>query len=233
MSSDNNEVTRIARSAHSLIIREDWILKRCSGKRVLHLGCTDSPATADKGGRGTLLHQRLASVCASLIGVDLNHEGLEVLRRRFGFDNLHLHNIEHLETLQLSEPIDVIVAGEVLEHLDNVGLFFEGCKVLLEPQGASLIVTVPNALSIKRVCAAFIRKVEKVHPDHTCYFSPSTLSEAARRHGMQTAEMRMFMWRSPTLGSRIGVALFEALITLFRVPILADGVAAEYIANTP
>jgi len=117
--------------SHSFIVRDEWILKHCAGKRVLHLGCAAFPMTASLGRRGILLHQRLAKVCANLVGVDLNPEALDILRS-FGFNNLRMHDVEHLETLQLDEPIDVIVAGEVLEHLNNVGLFFDGCKTLLE-----------------------------------------------------------------------------------------------------
>jgi 2-polyprenyl-3-methyl-5-hydroxy-6-metoxy-1,4-benzoquinol methylase len=219
--------------SQSLIIREDWILRRCAGKIVLHLGCTDSPLTVVKGNRGTLLHQKLANVCAKLIGVDLNQEGLELLNKQYRFENLHLHNVEQLDTLRLSEPVDVIVAGEVLEHLDNVGLFFDGCKALLKPESGRILVTVPNALSIKRIWASVIRGNEHVHPDHTCYFSPRTLSEAARRHGMETVEMRMYMWRNPTLTNKIGNALSQTLIRITRAPLLADGVAAEYLTRRP
>jgi 2-polyprenyl-3-methyl-5-hydroxy-6-metoxy-1,4-benzoquinol methylase len=228
MLSENGKDIGTACLSNPLIEREAWILKRCAGKRVLHLGCTDAPATAEKGDCGILLHQQLARCTASLTGVDINGEGLDILRRKYGFDNLHLHDVEELETLRLPKPIDVIVAGEVLEHLNNVGRFFEGCKTLLNLNGASLLVTVPNSPSIKRIFAAIIHRSESVHPDHTCYFSPSTLSEAARRHGMRTVEMRMFMWRSSSLESKIGVALCKTMIRLLRAPLLADGVAAEF-----
>ena len=231
MLSEYDENIRTACLSNPLIEREAWILKRCAGKRVLHLGCTDAPATAEKGDCGILLHQQLARCAASLTGVDINDEGLEILRRKYGFDNLYLHDVEELETLQLPEPIDVVVAGELLEHLNNVGRFFEGCKALLNPNGASLLVTVPNSPSIKRICAAIVHGSESVHPDHTCYFSPSTLSETARRHGMRTVEMRMFMWRSTSRESKVGVALCETMIRLLRAPLLADGVAAEFITG--
>ncbi len=41
-------------------------------------------------------------------------------------------------------PFDVIVAGEIIEHLENPGLFLRACRPLLSAEG-SLIITTINA----------------------------------------------------------------------------------------
>ena len=52
---DNKPFAELGRDADSIsrismriVQREQWIIEKCIGKSVLHLGCTDSPMTAEK-----------------------------------------------------------------------------------------------------------------------------------------------------------------------------------------
>lgn len=53
-----------------MIRRDDWLVEACRGKRVLHIGCTDSPITTDKISNRELLHFKLAAVAKQIIGLD-------------------------------------------------------------------------------------------------------------------------------------------------------------------
>src|ERR1700730_7508515 len=133
-----------------MVNREAWLLQRASNRKVMHIGCTDAPLTKAKATTNQLLHQKLGAVCKELIGVDLDAASLNYLRQEHGITNLHCHDVEHLESFPVDEKVDVLIAGEVLEHLNNVGLFFENCSTRLQKDGV-VLVTVPNALSIKRM----------------------------------------------------------------------------------
>ena len=54
----------------NLVQRLDLIKEMCSGKRVLHLGCTDYPYTEDAIKNEMLLHFELEKITANLWGID-------------------------------------------------------------------------------------------------------------------------------------------------------------------
>ena len=60
----------------ALTDRVTYILEQCHGKQVLHLGCTDWPYTEQKLRGGALLHEQIAKIASSLVGVDADGEGV-------------------------------------------------------------------------------------------------------------------------------------------------------------
>ncbi|MEZ5288457.1 MAG: class I SAM-dependent methyltransferase [Vicinamibacterales bacterium] len=114
-----------------LVQRVAFIEEACAGKRVLHLGCTNWPYTETVIRDGSLLHLRLMARAAELHGLDSDREGLDVLAAH-GVPHLHLGDLERLDETALDGPFDVIVAGEIIEHLSNPGLFLRGVRRLMD-----------------------------------------------------------------------------------------------------
>ena len=118
---------------------------------MLHLGCTNWPYTAESDRAATLLHRQLAAGAGELWGLDGDAAGLAALRE-LGFDHLVLGDLEDLagaSPLDADDAaalgrFDVVVAGEVLEHLGRPAALLEGLHPLLAPDG-EVLVTVPNA----------------------------------------------------------------------------------------
>lgn len=152
--------------------RVEFIMKYAKGKSVLHVGCTDTPFTEKKVKRGTLLHQRLSKIAGSLAGVDMSKEGIEIMRSA-GISDLHVADATKLLSENLDQKFDVIVAGEILEHVTDVGFFLDSLKSVAH-KDSFVIITTPNYASIKRIPRLLWRN-EEVHPDHLYYFSYSTL----------------------------------------------------------
>ena len=163
-----------------------FIAEACRGKSVLHLGCAEWPLTAQSLDDGTLLHMILSRVAKRLIGIDLNAEGISLLRAS-GFAELIHWDVERLDQLRLDEPVEVIVAGELLEHLANPGLCLQGVSRLMKSPGCQLIVSVPNAFSLRHFISMF-RGVERVMLDHTAYYSFATVLELLQRHDLEVGE---------------------------------------------
>lgn len=164
---------------HLLVKREKLILDLCRGKRVLHLGCTSSPNLDWNMRRGTLLHVALSEIC-ECVGCDIDKASLLQLSTQYGIHNAIWGDAEHLENLDAG-TFDVVVAGELIEHLNNPGNFLKSCKSVLRPDGV-LVITTVNAFCLRR----FLRVpfgVESVHPDHVCYYSHSTLRCLVERFG--------------------------------------------------
>jgi len=192
--------------------RQDFIVNRCKGRRILHLGCADSGLLHDRFERGDLTHQKLAAVSKELWGVDLDEKGIEYLRHQ-GFDHLLVGDICSLDTLELlrARTFDTIVASEVIEHLKNPGLFLDGVRKLMIPGETELIVTVPNAFRIDTLFWLF-RGVELVHPDHYYWFSYYTARHFLEMGGLMVGEVfvysfnpkRILTWRTRASDKRIG-----------------------------
>ncbi len=87
-----------------LVRRLDTIKELCSGKSVLHLGCTNYPYTELAINSNTLLHFELEKLAGELYGFDFGQEGLDILGKH-GSLNLFRADLEHL-------GVDVVAPGD-------------------------------------------------------------------------------------------------------------------------
>lgn len=81
-------------------------------------------------------------------------------------------------------PAEVIIAGEIIEHLDDSGSFLDGLHSLVEP-GGKLVVTTPNSSGLLNAGAAALAGYEVNHPDHVTLYSCFTLTNLLERHGWE------------------------------------------------
>lgn len=171
--------------------RNAFLLERARNKRVLHLGCADEPFVSLKLSNDAHLHAKLAAVAKELWGVDLSAQGISELRQA-GFSNLICGDVERLgEVGELQgRPFDVIIAGEIIEHISNPGLFLKGCLQLCS-KDTELILTTPNALVYSQAIFACLAR-EAIHPDHTLYWSPTTLKTLLMRNGFGIGEFWVY-----------------------------------------
>ena len=88
------------------------------------------------------LHEHLASSARELVGLDLDEEGVERPRRGYDAHTVDCRDADAVRALGLA-PADLVVAGEVIEHLDDCGPFLDGLHALVGP-GGLLAVTTPN-----------------------------------------------------------------------------------------
>jgi len=172
-----------------VVDRNALILAKCADKRVLHIGCVDSGWLEQKYLRETLLHVRLGEVADELWGIDTDIKGLAWLREK-GIVNLHYGDAEGLDSALClnGQQFEVIVASELLEHLDNPGLFLSGVKPYLS---GDLIITAPNAFRGDQI-SRLIAGQELVHPDHVCWYSYTTLNNLLTCHSYQIKYAAMY-----------------------------------------
>jgi predicted TPR repeat methyltransferase len=171
----------------SLTQRTDFILADCAGKKVLHLGCTNYPYTHDSIEKEMLLHDAIKKVASDLYGFDADQAGIDILNE-LGFTNIYLANLEHLGDVALDDTFDVIIGGDMLEHLNNPGSFLHGIKRFMHADTRFILTTI-NAYGALRFLLYGFRgkrgRQEFVHPDHVAYYSYSTLKVLVERHGMR------------------------------------------------
>jgi SAM-dependent methyltransferase len=170
--------------------REAALIAASRGKRVVHIGFADEPFLAPKLAQGRWLHARLADVASSLVGIDLSGEGVRWARAQ-GYETYvaDAQSPAALEALGI-EPADVVVAGEIIEHLDAPGPFLRAVRTLTGPRGL-LVVTTPNAYKHVNFFVPILGS-ELVHPDHTAWHSPSTLRRLLDRNGWTIEDMAYY-----------------------------------------
>ena len=143
--------------------------------RVLDVGCVEHNLENRK--HGHWLHDRLVKSATSVLGLDYAADQVEQLKRE-GYDVV----TADAENFSLSREFDAIVAGELLEHLLNPGLFLECAKKHLAPNGI-LIMTTPNANCLIYFLENLILGHEVDNPDHVAIYSPTTISLLLKKSG--------------------------------------------------
>jgi 2-polyprenyl-3-methyl-5-hydroxy-6-metoxy-1,4-benzoquinol methylase len=212
-----------------LVDRIDEVRALVRGRTVIDLGFVDEGQMAAKSGRGTWLHDIVRGEALTCVGIDADERGV-AHARALGFDarRADVEDAAELGALGL-EPADIVLAGELLEHLDRPGRFLDAVKVLTSPGGA-LVLTTPNAHALTNTLGALAGR-ELVNPDHVSWLSWRTLETLLSRHGWRLERVAYYRFPRVESGPRAPRVLFNAYQTaalpLFRVrPNLADGILA-------
>jgi ubiquinone/menaquinone biosynthesis C-methylase UbiE len=190
MGTDNN----LENGDFPLVDRLSYLKAAARGKKVLHLGCTDYPFTEKVIANKMLLHFELQKIAGELYGFDFDERGIEILNEH-GAENLYLADLENLQKVPLDQTFDVIIAGEMIEHLSNPGLFLRGIQRFMNPQ-TNLLITTINAYCGMRMFTYGFRgrggAHEPVHPDHVAYYSFSTLKVLVERHDLKVHKFAFY-----------------------------------------
>lgn len=155
-----------------------YIRDRCVRRDVLDLGCFDETAQA-KRDTEHWLHGAIAGVASSVIGVDCSPT-----LPPGGIDTGPSSRILPGDVMKLGEALapdatfDVIVAGELVEHVADAPALFAMLKGRFA--GCELIVSTPNATSLSNVLLGMSGR-ESSHVDHTQIYSYKTLNTLCRR----------------------------------------------------
>jgi 2-polyprenyl-3-methyl-5-hydroxy-6-metoxy-1,4-benzoquinol methylase len=189
-----------------------FMIRHASGKRVLDLGCVHH--NPENYQSKYWLHKALRSVATHLEGLDIYPDGVEYLRKR-GF-NIALGDAQ---AFALGRTFDVIVAGDLIEHLENFAGFLNSCKAHLAARG-KLLISTPNPWYWKNVIKACVLGRVANNPEHTCWLCPQTLQQLVARHGMRVTEVvfgsRYLRDRLAPLPKGIRHTTFHAVVMLGR-----------------
>lgn len=186
------------------MIREQIILEIARGKKVLDVGSV---------GQSDIYCQweELKKHASSLVGVDLP-ESVDTLTKEFdlsesGYSHAKDPNIVYgnMETVELGETFDVIVAGDVIEHTSNQGLFLDNIRRHLADDG-QLVITTPNA----KWPTVFL----KPNVTHTLWHDIYTLKTLLTRHGFKINYWRYYFGNKPHYNWLLRLLLWRQSILL-------------------
>ena len=146
------------------MIREDIIIKYIRGKDILDIGSVGQTFAYN-------LWNILEKYSGNLTGIDTERSNQK---------NVVLGNMENYD---FNKKFDVIVAGDVIEHIDNQGLFLENIKKHLKNDGY-FILTTPNA--------KWFNVILKPNSTHTLWHDKYTLSHLLGKFGFRISFFRYY-----------------------------------------
>lgn len=152
-----------------------FVVERCRGKRVLDLGCVMHDPRAYNS--RYFLHRAIKETAAELVGLDLHEEGVSALRA-YGYDV----RVGDACNFTFPEKFDVIVAGDIVEHVSNLDGLLRSVDAALAPGGVLLVAT-PNPWYWRNVVKAILYPEVPNNPEHTCWFCPRTWRQLVERYG--------------------------------------------------
>lgn len=173
-----------------------------AGKKVLDVGCAELMGTTTVSGKlERWIHKRIRKLAKEVVGVDVNETQVEALKAQ-GY-NVICGDVEQVD---IGRKFDVIVAGELIEHLSNPGLFLENMKRHLDNDGV-LILTTPNRFHLYIFLKAFFTGKQPVYTKpiaaHVHYYDVSSLEALITRHGYKMLDCWYYSEEFPTLKSKI------------------------------
>lgn len=189
----------------SYVSSEEWILKQCKDKTVLHLGCAGD-STLQLGQEACLQFQ-LSKVAKKILGIEINKDSLKkILPFCPESDTVKyiIGNVEQLDKLNIKEEkFDIILAGSIIEHLSNPGLMLNSvrpfCHSGVENETHLLIIT-PHVWGLLQFLRVAFTRNEAVNPEHSCWFSIPTLTELCSRYGFIPSEYKTgYGYRQPSV----------------------------------
>lgn len=197
------------------ISRIKFFEDQCKNMNVLHLGCSSGKYIQDRIDRGSFLHKILDKYATKIYGLDIDEKSLEIMKN-LGFDNLFLGNVEKLDEVDFKTKFDVVIAGDLLEHITCPGSMLEGVKPLLN-EGGKFIISTNNAFGIHYQLKRWMGSYSE-HIEHVCFYSPETLYHTFERHGFKVQQLFGAFTVSPnTIKQKLVFIIGYPILKIFPV----------------
>lgn len=99
-------------------------------------------------------------------------------------------NVGDVPQLLGGRRFDTVIAGELIEHVENPYSFLRDIRTVLGPEGR-LVLSTPNPLGFPVAFAEIIRDRRRFYSeDHTYYFLPRWVERMLQRTGYTTLRLR-------------------------------------------
>lgn len=190
--------------------RLSYIAGLCREKTVLDVGCFDETALS-KRDTEYWLHGRIRELAHRVVGVDSSSqippEGIQT-----GGNSIIRHGdgVDIANEVTQGENIEIVVAGEFIEHIENPLRFLVNMKQAFP--GRDLVVSTPNGVCFANTLLGSIGR-EVQHPDHLHNFTFKTLNTLCLRAGFRDWEIVPYRFYATEMimqsrGARRGFVVF-------------------------
>jgi len=213
--------------------RVRYITKAVQGQVVLDLGALDETAYQTKLDTEFWLHGEIAKHAKEVIGIDSSALLDDHPNGITPFDNsvIFKGDVFELESIAKERPdINVIIAGELIEHLSDPLQFLRNIRQIEQFRGKRLILTTPNATGLPNILLGMLGR-ESQHIDHVATSSYKTLNTLMKRAGFANWQLIPYysafseMIETSSGNSKIAVQVVEKTINGLQwlFPMLGGG----------
>jgi 2-polyprenyl-3-methyl-5-hydroxy-6-metoxy-1,4-benzoquinol methylase len=172
--------------------RDKFLLAESANKRVVHVGCTDWPFQKEQIKKNNFLHFALADVTDALLGVDVDTKGINELSSIKDVSSNYLSGDFTRDEGVYSGIVDfcpdIVLVPDVLEHIQNQKMFLDSLFRLQQETQSSILITTPNAFSIKTFLPLLISR-DFTHLDHRLMHNEFTLEKVMIESGFQNLKI--------------------------------------------
>jgi hypothetical protein len=163
------------------LYRQDEIVRLCAGKSVLHLGFILHDQWRERYAEGNWLHLKILNAAKRTVGIDYLSDEVDAIRAEIGCE-CYTGDAMRLDEAQLNETFDVIVCGELIEHLESPRDLLNGLVGFCHNE-TLIVITTPNPWDRKWAAnmKAGILEDGWINPEHVAWYSMSTLHTLLNR----------------------------------------------------
>lgn len=161
--------------------RTAFFVRHAKDRDVLDLGCVQHNPENYKS--RYWLHEAIRRVARSVVGLDLYEPGVQYLCEQ-GYDV----KVGNAEAFTLDRKFDVIAAGDLIEHLEDLRGFLTSCAKHLRT-GGKLLITTPNPWYWRNIVKQGLFQHVWNNPEHTMWLCPTVLAQLCARHQMKVCEI--------------------------------------------
>jgi 2-polyprenyl-3-methyl-5-hydroxy-6-metoxy-1,4-benzoquinol methylase len=135
---------------------------------------------------GEWLHAEIRQKAKTTTGIDMEQQEVAKLKKK-GLDV----RTANAETFEFNQSFDVIIAGELIEHLSNTGKFLQRCREHVRKDGR-IVISTPNPRRIQMLHWYATGNESRVNPDHTIWLDQHVMKELVSRHQFQICQWEYY-----------------------------------------
>ncbi|MDC1151427.1 bifunctional 2-polyprenyl-6-hydroxyphenol methylase/3-demethylubiquinol 3-O-methyltransferase UbiG [Pelagibacteraceae bacterium] len=155
-----------------------------NGLNILDIGCG-----------GGLISEPLARLGGKVTGIDASKKNIEIAKLHSKKSKLNINYINKSpEQLENVKKFDIILNLEIVEHVDNVGLYIKSCYNLLKKDGLMFTATLNRSLIsyLKAIIGAeyILRWLPIGTHDWNKFLKPEELEKILQNENFSTVDVK-------------------------------------------
>ena len=155
-----------------------------NGLNILDIGCG-----------GGLISEPLARLGGKVTGIDASKKNIEIAKLHSKKSKLNINYINKSpEQLENIKKFDIILNLEIVEHVDNVGLYIKSCYNLLKKDGLMFTATLNRSLIsyLKAIIGAeyILRWLPIGTHDWNKFLKPEELEKILQNENFSTVDVK-------------------------------------------